>query len=317
MDTTRPVVVASRTAECADVVVIDLVSVDALPLPAWTPGAHIDLLLNTGVEAQLARQYSLCGDVNDRSRWRIAVLREPASRGGSAHIHDHLHEGTAVAVRGPRNHFALEPAPQYLFIAGGIGITPLLPMVTEAERSGTPWRLYYGGRTRARMAFAGMLTATFSDRVTLIPLDEQGLPDIDAIVHTAAASTAVYCCGPAGLLDAVESACRAAGRPAPRLERFTPKARKTDETADDEFEVHFARTGVTCLVPPDRSILQVAEQAGADVFGSCLEGICGTCETTVVDGTPDHRDSVLPDDSGSTMMICVSRSASRRLVLDI
>jgi ferredoxin-NADP reductase len=317
MDTAIPVVVASRTAECADVVVIDLVSVDAVPLPAWTPGAHIDLLLDTGAEAPLARQYSLCGDVDDRSRWRIAVLREATSRGGSAHVHDHLHEGAAVTVRGPRNHFTLEAAAEYLFIAGGIGITPLLPMIAEAERSGTPWRLFYGGQTRARMAFAGILTATFPDRVTLIPQDEQGLPDIDAIVHTAAASTAVYCCGPAGLLDAVESTCRAAGMPAPHQERFAPKARKTDETADNEFEVHFARTGVTCLVPPDRSILQVAEQAGADVFGSCLEGICGTCETTVLEGTPDHRDSVLPDNTGSTMMICVSRSASRRLVLDI
>ncbi|WP_283139551.1 PDR/VanB family oxidoreductase [Rhizohabitans arisaemae] len=317
MGSAIPVIVGRRTAECADVVVLDLVRADGLPLDSWSPGSHIDLLLDIGAEAPLPRQYSLCGDVGDGTRWRIAVLREQSGRGGSAHIHDHLHEGAATAVRGPRNNFPLEPAPEYLFIAGGIGITPLLPMIAEAERTGTPWRLYYGGRTRTRMAFAEPLATTHPDRVTLIPQDEHGLPDIDAIVRTAAATTAVYCCGPAGLLDAVESTCRTAGRRPPHLERFAPKARKSDETADGEFEVELVRTGVTCTIPPGRSILQVAEEAGADVFGSCLEGICGTCETTVLDGTPDHRDSVLPDGAEGTMMICVSRAASRRLVLDL
>ncbi|MDX6310692.1 MAG: hypothetical protein QOF44_156, partial [Streptomyces sp.] len=162
-------VVAARTDEAAGVVSLTLRHPADEPLPAWEPGSHIDLVLGKG--AGPVRQYSLCGDPADRTVWTVAVLREPAGRGGSAYVHDKLTEGTSVRVRGPRNHFALRPADRYLFVAGGIGITPVLPMVAAAEAAGAEWSLLYGGRTRGSMAFLDRLAA-YGDRVRVAPQDE-------------------------------------------------------------------------------------------------------------------------------------------------
>jgi ferredoxin-NADP reductase len=288
---------------------------DGAELPAWTPGAHVDLLLTD----DLVRQYSLCGDPAERTNWRIAVLREPDGRGGSAFVHDKLEPGAIVRVRGPRNHFTLEPAPRYLFLAGGVGITPILPMLAAAEAAGADWRLVYGGRSRATMAFAGELLATHGERVELRPQDEHGLLDLDALLAEAGEGTLVYCCGPAPLLDAVEARC--ASRPAGTLhvERFTPKDVGAPLRAGS-FEVELAQTGATLTVPPDRSVLEVLEDAGVPVLSSCREGTCGTCETGVLAGTVDHRDSLLTDDeraADDTMFPCVSRAACPKLVLDL
>ncbi|MGI5366152.1 PDR/VanB family oxidoreductase [Streptomyces iakyrus] len=280
------------------------------PLPAWEPGAHVDVLLGPGLE----RQYSLCGDPADRSAWRIAVLREPAGRGGSAHVHEQLGEDAKVRVRGPRNNFRLEPAPRYRFVAGGIGITPILPMLAAAEAAGAEWTLLYGGRTRGSMAFGEELRR-YGDRVTFAPEDETGLLDLPSVLDDVPAGTLVYCCGPGPLLDAVEARCPSGVL---RVERFRPKEQETG--GNTAFEVELARSGRTLTVAPDVSVLDAVRDAGVEVLYSCTEGTCGTCETDVLDGEPDHRDSVLTDDeraAGETMLICVSRCRGGRLVLDL
>jgi ferredoxin-NADP reductase len=279
-------------------------------LPGWEPGAHVDVLLGPGLE----RQYSLCGDPADRSSWRIAVLREPDGRGGSSYVHERLGAGGTVRVRGPRNHFALSPAPRYRFVAGGIGITPILPMLAAAEAAGAEWTLLYGGRTRQSMAFTEEL-GRYGDRVTIAPQDESGLLDLAAVLTGIPEDTLVYCCGPGPLLDAVEELCPGGLL---RVERFQPKVQNTG--GDSEFEVELARTGRTLTVPADVSVLDTVRSAGVEVLYSCTEGTCGTCETDVLEGTPDHRDSVLTDEeraAGETMLICVSRCRGKRLVLDL
>lgn len=280
------------------------------PLPAWEPGAHVDVLLEPGLE----RQYSLCGDPADPSAWRIAVLRESAGRGGSAHVHEQLGEGAAVRVRGPRNNFALEPAARYRFVAGGIGITPILPMLAAADAAGAEWTLLYGGRTRRSMAFGEEL-GRYGDRVTIAPEDETGLLDLPSVLDDVPEGTLVYCCGPGPLLDAVEARCPSGVL---RVERFQPKEQQTG--GNTGFEVELARSGRTLTVAPDVSVLDAVRAAGVEVLYSCTEGTCGTCETDVLDGEPDHRDSVLTEDeraAGETMLICVSRCRGKRLVLDL
>jgi ferredoxin-NADP reductase len=301
------------------VVRLTLIRPDGEPLPSWTPGAHIDLLLGPRLE----RQYSLCGDPGDTSMLQVAVLREATGRGGSLYVHDELAEGATVRVRGPRNHFALVDADRYLFVAGGIGITPILPMIAEAERRGADWRLVYGGRTRASMAFAELLSESLPERVEVCPQDETGLLDLDALLGVPRLDTSVYCCGPEPLLKAVEQHCVSWPQGALHTERFTPRGPETDGlTAGPagSFEIELAQSGKTLTVPADRSVLQVIEDAGVSVLSSCRQGTCGTCETGVLDGVPDHRDSLLTDDeraAGDVMFICVSRCRSGRLVLDL
>lgn len=306
-------VVARREQAAEGVVVLDLRDAHGGDLPAWSPGAHIDLLLPGHV-----RQYSLCGDPADRGTYRIGVLREPESRGGSAYVHDHLLPGERVRVRGPRNHFRFDDAPRYLFIAGGIGITPLLPMIAEAESRSASWSLLYGGRRRATMAFADELAA-YGEAVALRPEDQHGLLDLDAVLGTPADDTLVYCCGPEPLIAAVEERCAAWPADSLRVERFTPRAVEPDGP-DAEFEVVLQRSGIILTVPPGTSILDACLDAGVDVASSCEEGTCGTCETDVLEGVPDHRDSVLTPserETGRVMMLCVSRSRTPRLVLDL
>ncbi|MFJ2171416.1 PDR/VanB family oxidoreductase [Streptomyces sp. NPDC087851] len=308
-------VVAERVESADDVVSLVLRHPDGESLPEWQPGAHIDLLLGGG----LVRHYSLCGDPGDRSSWRIGVLRVPEGRGGSAYVHGKLHAGTPVRVRGPRNNFALRPAGRYLFVAGGIGITPVLPMIAAAEAAGADWRLLYGGRSRSSMAFLDEL-ASYGDAVAVRPQDRYGLLDLDGHLGAPDPGTLVYCCGPEPLLAAVEERCRAWPPGALRVERF--QAKEQEETAADDgaFEVLLSRSGHTLQVPPGKSVLETVRAAGVSVLSSCAEGICGTCETEVLEGEPDHRDSVLSAEereSGETMMICVSRARGPRLVLDL
>jgi ferredoxin-NADP reductase len=261
-----------RTTGAEGVVVLDLRDPTGAELPAWEPGAHVDLLLDDG----LTRQYSLCGDPADRTTWRVAVLREPAGRGGSAHVHQELHEGAAVAVRGPRNHLPLVEAPGYLFLAGGIGITPILPMLRAAKAAGRPWELHYGGRSRRSMAFLEALEDATGGRITLHPQDEVGLIDLDRLLAEPRPDTLVYCCGPEPLLAAVEARCAAWPEGALRVERFAPKD-TGEPVRSDAFEVGLASSGRVLTVPPEQSVLQVLEDAGIDVLSSCTEGTCGTC----------------------------------------
>jgi ferredoxin-NADP reductase len=311
----RKLIVHAREQVADDVVALVLTDPDGAELPEWTPGAHIDLLVGDG----LVCQYSLCGDPDDRAAWRVAVLREPGGRGGSAAVHDELHPGTAVIARGPRNHFALEPASRYLFIAGGIGITPIVPMLRAAAAAGAGWRLVYGGRTASSMAFGAELRAAHGDRVELRPQDQHGLLDLDGILARAAPGTLVYCCGPGPLLEAVEERCAGLPPGTLHMERFVPRD-AGDPVLAGSFEVELALTGRTLTVPPDRSILEVVEEAGVQVLSSCREGTCGTCETAVLGGTVDHRDSLLtPEERAAhdTMFICVSRATCPKLLLEL
>jgi ferredoxin-NADP reductase len=280
-------------------------------LPPWTPGAHVDLLLG----ADLVRQYSLCSSPAETGSYQVAVLLTPDTRGGSAAVHA-LAEGDRLTVRGPRNHFPLVASRRYVFLAGGIGITPILPMIEEAEAAGADWQLHYGGRSRASMAFTDLL-ASYGDRVHLVPQDEAGLLDLATILGTPADDTLVYCCGPEPLLAAVEERCSGWPAHALHLERFSAKPREDGDNS--EFELVLQRSGVTLQVPADTTVFDAMRGAGVSVLGSCLEGICGTCEQIVLEGDVDHRDSVLDEEeqeANECMMVCVSRARSARLVLD-
>jgi ferredoxin-NADP reductase len=311
---TIEVVVAGRRDAADGVVELTLAAARGGPLPAWSPGAHIDLRLADG----LVRQYSLCGDPADAGRWRVAVLRERAGRGGSVYVHEQLGCGAALAVSAPRNNFELLPADRYLFVAGGIGITPLLPMIARAEAAGTAWTLLYGGRTRVSMAYLDEL-AQYGEKVLPRPQDEWGLLDLVGHLGAAEPGALVYACGPEPMLDAVAKAAAHWPPESVRCERFTPVDAGEPVRAAG-FEVVLARSGLTVSVPPGCSILEAVEKAGVDVLSSCREGTCGTCETDVLDGAPEHRDSLLTKEeraSGESMFICVSRSLGPRLTLDL
>jgi ferredoxin-NADP reductase len=309
--------VRHREISAEGVVTLTLTDPSGADLPEWSPGAHIDLVMMP----KLVRQYSLCGDTGNSSEWRVGILLDPDTRGGSEFVHAKLHEGSVIRVRGPRNHFGLVSAPRYQFIAGGIGITPILPMIAAAEATGADWQLLYGGRTRASLAYLDRLSE-YGDRVTICSRDEDGAfrDNLEKILAEPVPGTSVYCCGPEGLLTAVEEGSRSWSGGALHTERFTAKPASAVADELQMFEVECQRSGVTLTVPLNKSIYDAAEDAGLDVLGSCMEGVCGTCECDVLAGEPDHRDSVLNDAeraAGQTIMICVSRSRSERLVLDL
>ncbi|MET9655370.1 MULTISPECIES: PDR/VanB family oxidoreductase [unclassified Streptomyces] len=304
---TRRVLVTERTVPAEGVVQLRL---EGTGLPAWQPGAHLDLVLPSG----LVRQYSLCGDPADTGTYTVATrLIEPGGRGGSREVHDQLHEGTEIEIRGPRNRFPLVDAPAYVFVAGGIGITPILPMLRAAEAAGADWRLLYCGRSRATMPYLDQVEKQGAPgrRVTVVAEDESGLPELGFLAGVPA-ETAVYCCGPDGLMDAVTAALPE-GR-SPRLERFSPAA----TTGGDAFEVELRRSGRTVTVAPEQSVLAAVRSALPGVPYSCEQGFCGTCQQRVVEGEIDHRDELLTDaERADSMLICVSRCAGGRLVLDL
>jgi ferredoxin-NADP reductase len=311
----RQLTVADRRLIAENIVELTLRDPVGRLLPTWTPGAHIDV----SIAPQLVRQYSLCGAPDDCATYRIAVLREPEGRGGSRVVHDKLHVGSVVEVGQPRNNFALEPAESYLFIAGGIGITPIIPMINQVSETPTRWQLLYGGRRRGSMAYVTELER-WGEAVTIRPQDRYGLLDIQQEIAGCSRDTLIYTCGPGPLLEAVEGCCTATDRrESLRLERF--QATDVDSAEHrQEFTVELGHSGQALIVAPSRSILEVLQDAGIDVLSSCEEGICGSCELPVLSGTPDHRDSVLSDEeqaAGDKMMICVSRSRSPRLRLDI
>lgn len=308
------VVVSAKDVVAQGVIALTLVSSEGRRLPDWAPGAHIDVMLPTGV----TRQYSLCGDRWDTDAYRIGVLEEPASRGGSAYIHHQLRVGDRVGIGGPRNNFRLVPADDYLFIAGGIGVTPVLPMIHQAELLGARWQLLYCGRSRSRMPFLDDL-ARYGDKVVAAPSDEHGRIDLAAWLPMGDSATKVYCCGPDRMLAAVEELGAHYPPGQLRIERFV--AMKNDTPARTEpFRLELRRSGQTVEVSPDESVLDALDRLGVNVLSSCRQGVCGTCLTPVLAGEPDHRDSLLDDDeraAADRMFVCVSRSLSDRLVLDL
>ncbi|MYW18455.1 2Fe-2S iron-sulfur cluster binding domain-containing protein [Streptomyces sp. SID2955] len=277
-------------------------------LPRWEPGAHVDLVLPSG----LVRQYSLCGDPGDTAGYTVATRLVADGRGGSREVHEQLAEGMELEVRGPRNRFPLVEAPAYVFVAGGIGITPVLPML-RALPDGAEWRLLYGGRTRASMPFLAEVRALAGDRLTVVAEDEDGRPDLAALFADTAAGTAVYCCGPEGLTAAVQEALpEGAGL---HLERFAPH---TGAGGDTEFELELRRSGKTLTVPPGSTVLAAVRSVLPDTPYSCEQGFCGTCQQRVLEGEVDHRDELLTDaERPDSLLICVSRARTDRLVLDM
>lgn len=304
--------VANRTALAEGVVGLTLEPVHGA-LPRWTPGAHIDVILPSGI----VRQYSLCGPLTS-DNYEIAVLREPASRGGSEEVHRSLRPGVELRIHGPRNRFPLERANDYLFIAGGIGITPLLPMIEAVDSLGLSWRLVYGGRSRVTMAFLD--TLELYDNVIVLPQDEYGLIDVAGEL-AASPDAVVFTCGPTPLIDAVQAGMDAAKRGPLHFERFVsiPVEAPKDSPPAAAFEVQLGADGPVVPVAEDQSILDAVLGSGADVLFSCEEGTCGSCQTKVIAGEVDHRDGLLTDQerAAGEMLICVSRCTSSRLVLDI
>jgi ferredoxin-NADP reductase/DMSO/TMAO reductase YedYZ heme-binding membrane subunit len=303
--------IGQTTWEADDVMSLRLHSPDRTPLPSWEPGAHIELALPSGRR----RQYSLCGNPEDRYSYRIAVLHVPAGRGGSVEVHTGTRAGQLITVYGPRNHFPLVPSPAYLFIAGGIGITAMLAMAARLVTTGEEWQLIYVGRNRARMAFIDEVSALGPDRVEVIPSEERGRPDLDKIIGSVAAGTAVYCCGPDQLLTGVRE--RVANRP--DLTLHTELFAGGGPTGGAAFHVELRRAGRVIDVPGDRSVLQAVRDVLPTVASGCEQGICGACRTMVLAGEPDHRDELLSsaERAAGAMLICVSRAHSDRLILDL
>ncbi|WP_314454858.1 PDR/VanB family oxidoreductase [uncultured Microbacterium sp.] len=310
---TFDVVVRARRDAADGIVLLDLERT-AGTLPHWSPGAHIDVVLPGGLE----RQYSLCGSVAERGTWRIGVLRE---REGSVWLHDNAVEGASLRVRGPANRFLFAPTAgrSYVFVAGGIGITPILPMIEAAEAAGAAWTLLYAGRSHRTMAFADDLVERYGERVEVYAADEGRRLDLAARFAAPVARTVVYSCGPARLLEALEDAMGAWPGGSLHVERFEAKVLEPPVWTEP-FEVDLMLSGVTVTVPPERSVLDVVEEAGAIVPSSCRVGTCGTCEVAIVDGDVEHRDSVLsPEEQAAnrTMMVCVSRAACDRITLEL
>ena len=302
------VVEVQRVAE--DVVSLVFAAAGGGELPTWEPGAHVDLHIGEGV----IRQYSLCGDPADRHHYRIAVRRDPQGRGGSVRVHDELTVGSVVELGLPRNHFPLQKSDNVVFVAGGIGITPLVSMMRAAQSTGADWRLFYMARSQAHMAFADTL-AEHGDRVLFWESDRNGLLDLREHLSDLPSDALVYSCGPAALTDAVRAAVPAGVEV--HSESFLPPA--LGETLPDvAFELEIEGTDKRTTVAAGRSVLQALEELDVFVPSGCLVGVCGSCVTTVVEGELEHRDAVLTEQervAGDAMAVCVSRCRSGRLVL--
>lgn len=316
---TLSVCVQRRTDEAEGICSFELVAEDGTPLPPFTAGAHIDVHISPG----LVRQYSLCNDPAERNRYKIAVLREPQSRGGSAGMHAQVQEGQRLTIGTPRNNFSLVSARRTLLLAGGIGITPILAMARTLHAQGDSFEMHYCGRSTARMAFRDELAAApFAHAVHVHTDDGAADQHLDAaqLLASPEAGTHLYVCGPAGFMDHVLASARVCGWPEEQLHREYFAAAPVDTSGDGTFEVQLARTGTRCQVPADKTVLEVLLAQGVDLPFSCESGVCGTCLTSVLQGTPDHRDSYLTEAeraSGTQILPCCSRSKSPVLVLDL
>jgi ferredoxin-NADP reductase len=302
------------TFEAPGVLSLEFEAEDGSPLPPFEPGAHVDLHLPDGT----VRQYSLCGDPAGGGRWRIAV-RDVRGGRASRFVHrGELRPGVLVTLGTPRNLFRFEDAPRYLFVAGGIGITPLLPMMRAATAAGRPWTLLFLARRAADAPFLAEVLA-LGGEVVLHASAEGTRLDVAARLAEAQPDTLLYCCGPDALMLAVEQATAGWPKGSVRFEWFQPRARQID-TAAGSFEVVCAQSDMTLTVMPEQTVLQVLNEAGLSIPCSCEQGICGTCEVAVLEGEVDHHDSILSSaerGANSTMMTCVSRAKSKRLVLDV
>jgi ferredoxin-NADP reductase len=319
VDRRIPLVVSDRAVVALDhdVIALRLTAADGEALPRWHPGSHIDVHLPSG----RLRQYSLCGDPADSHAYRIAVRRIPGGGGGSVEIHDDLPVGATVTTSGPRNAFPLtvpgygSPTQRVRFIAGGIGITPILPMLAAAQRLGVDWSMIYTGRSADSLPFLDEV-AEFGERITIRTDDESGLPTAADLLGDCPDGTTVYACGPAPMLTSVRA--HLVGRDDVELhfERFAAPP----VVDGHEFVVSVASTGAEVRVGADETALAALVRSGVNAPYSCQQGFCGTCRTRVLAGAVDHRDTLLtdPERDAGMMLICVSRaSGDDDLVLDL
>ena len=310
--------VVARRAEAQDICGLDLTAADGGALAPFSAGAHVEVHLPGG----LLRQYSLCSDPEDRARYRLAVLQEPASRGGSRALWG-LQVGDVLTISEPRNHFPLAAsAARSLLIAGGIGITPLYAMAHALQRADAPFELHYCARSRQRAAFVDELGARFG-RAALLHFDdgpENQRFQAAQVIGTPRAGEHLYVCGPAGFIEHVLQTARQLGWPEAQLhsERFTADAPQVQE-GDQPFEVEVGSSGLVVPVAVGQSIAEALLERGVEVPTSCEGGVCGTCVVRVLRGTPDHRDTYLTEAEHAKPLIttCCSRARSARLVLDL
>jgi ferredoxin-NADP reductase len=319
VDRSIALVVADRqvVARDQDVIALTLTAPDGGPLPRWHPGAHIDVHLPSG----RVRQYSLCGDPGATDSYRIAVRRIPDGGGGSIEVHDELPVGAAITTNGPRNAFPLtvpgygSPTQRFRFIAGGIGITPILPMLAQAQQLGVEWSMVYAGRNRDSLPFLEEL-ARFGDRIEIRTDDEAGLPTAAEMLGDCPDGTTVYACGPAPVLTALRTELVGRDNVELHFERFA-----APPVVDGrEFSASLASTGESVRVGANETLLSALNKAGANAPYSCQQGFCGTCRTRVVSGVIEHRDTLLtePERAAGMMLVCVSRAADGSdLVLDL
>jgi tetrachlorobenzoquinone reductase len=306
--------IKSARWEAPNIISYELLPLQGGELPPFTAGAHIDLTLPNG----LVRSYSLLNPQSERNRYVIAVQKDQASRGGSKWVYENLRVGDVLTVNGPRNNFLLDETPERsIFIAGGIGITPILSMIDRLSAIGRDWELVYCSRTRSATPFLESLEKEARVRFNFDEEPGGKMLDIAALVKAAPANCHLYCCGPIPMLNAFELATKDLARERVHVEYFTAK---DPPAVEGGFKVVLAKSGREVAIPPGKTILDTLNDMGLEIPHSCTEGICGTCETKVLEGVPDHRDVILTETeraSNKTMMICCSGSKSRKLVLDL
>lgn len=309
--------VLRRREEAEGIASYELARADGQPLPPFSAGSHIDVHLPGG----LVRQYSLCNDPHEAAHYRIGVLRDAASRGGSIAMHEQVHEGDVISISEPRNHFPLHAAPHTLLLAGGIGITPLMCMAQRLAAIGASFELHASNRSRARSAFLDELKS-FGERFHLHLDDGEASQKLDlpAVLKAAPAGSRIYVCGPTGFIDFVVATAKAQGWPADQLHLEYFGAAPQDTTGDREFEVRIASTGQSYRIPADTTVTAALQAQGVDIMVSCEQGVCGTCITRVLEGECDHRDMYFTDEEkakGDQFTPCCSRAKSSVLVLDL
>lgn len=314
----RTVVVEAADRVAEDVVRLRLASPDGRPLPRWTAGAHIDVECG---DPDVTRQYSLCGNPEERSVYEVAVLRENDGRGGSAWVHDRVQVGDRLEIRGPRNHFRLdETAEKLVLVAGGIGITPVMAMAARAKELGLDYELHYLGRSRRTMAFVGELESVHGSRMHVRARDAEGRAELSSLLPAPGPGVQVYACGPQRLLDGLTAACAGWDEDNVRFEHFSSVLGELDPEQEHAFDLVLKDSGITVQVPADRTALQALRAANVDVSSDCEEGLCGSCEIPVAGGEIDHRDVVLTAAerrANDRMMSCCSRACGGQLVVDL
>lgn len=318
VELTIQVRVASVTDEAEDIRSLELVDAEGNLLPQFSAGAHIDVHLTD----KLVRQYSLCNDPSERTRYVIAVLRDPQGRGGSAAVHE-LKRGDQIRISAPRNQFELVPGGRAMLVAGGIGITPILSMAQSLAAAGNPFSLHYATRTRKRTAFMESLGASsFAQSVSHYwskEADGRKL-DLAELLQSPELEDHLYVCGPRNFMDSVIETARRQGWPEERIhyEFFTGEVVRLD--SDDSFTVQLVSSGMSVEVPKEKTVVEALAAAGIEIPTSCEQGICGTCLTGVVRGVPDHRDMFLTVEEqtcNDKFLPCCSRARTSVLVLDL